>query len=201
MNLMLLSLVPWALAFRVPSGGVKPKTAARLQAAPNSARALGRALELFLLKSLVIATTVMTWSLLTGFHFPGWGADGVLRLEVVALGLVFLPRKWFAFLQTPESRVRPVLRKRYDPPPSDAWTGAADWEAKINAFVEKNPLDKTLVLVDPSGTARRNLLDDIFRGQIHVIAPALGDMSFKRGLRLLWRLCDFLINFFGFKDL
>ena len=81
MDLMLLSvMVPWAFAFRVPSGGVKPKTAARLQAVPNR-EPCRAALELLddaieqipyeFLNGVLIANGVLATLNLAGFDFPG----------------------------------------------------------------------------------------------------------------------------------
>jgi len=94
----------------------------------------------------------------------------------------------------PEGLVRAKLKKPYDPPQSKPWTGTNFGLTNVTAYVldvvENNSSDTTLVFVDPSGTAKRSILDDIFRGEIHVVAPALDELSLKKGL------CEF----FGVKD-
>jgi len=93
-------------------------------------------------------------------------------------------------LQEPEALVRAKLKARYDPPPSNPWTGNATWAQEVEAFVDKNELRKTLVLVDPSGTAKPDLLDPLFSDKIHVVAPAMTTLSLEEDLG----------KFFGFKD-
>jgi len=78
---------------------------------------------------------------------------------------------------TPQKQIREKLMLKYNPPPSNPWPGKPFKEKDVLTFVENNAIDKTLVLVDPSGTAKRNLLDAIFRGQINVVAPAMKKLS------------------------
>jgi len=90
----------------------------------------------------------------------------------------------------PGRQVRAKLRKPFNPPASNPWPGKPFKEKDVLTFVENNAIDKTLVLVDPSGTAKRNLLDAIFRGQTRIVAPAMNELSLKKDI------CEF----FGVKD-
>jgi len=49
---------------------------------------------------------------------------------------------------------------------------------------------ETFVLVNPTGVAKGDLVDPLFRDQIHVVAPVLDGLSLKKGI------CEFV----GVKD-
>ena len=91
---------------------------------------------------------------------------------------VFLASTTFGnWLQQPQNLVIAKLQKPYDPPPSTPWSGNITWGQQVLDLVEDNPLRKTLVLVDPSGNAKVDLLDDLFRDQVDVVAPAMKKLS------------------------
>jgi len=130
--------------------------------------------------------------LLAGFDLPGIPAE-----YGPYFGLLSVPAAYYSVwlqMQKPQAKIemmiRAKLKKPYAPPLSNPWTGNTTWAQEVEAFVDKNELRKTLVLVDPSGTAKPDLLDPLFRDKIHVVAPAMDELSLKKGL------CEF----FGVKD-
>ena len=62
------------------------------------------------------------------------------------------------FRMKPESKVKNQLRTPHKPPSSTAWSGNSSWAQIADAFVETNPLEKSLVFVDPTETVTKRLL-------------------------------------------
>ena len=90
----------------------------------------------------------------------------------------------------PESLVRANLKKVFVPPPNATWTGINFGEEQVLDFVNRNPAFETLVLEDPSGTVKKNLLNGLFRGEIHVVDPTMTALSLEEDLS----------KFFGLKE-
>mmetsp|Transcript_17900 Transcript_17900/g.57912 ORF Transcript_17900/g.57912 Transcript_17900/m.57912 type:complete len:311 (-) Transcript_17900:412-1344(-) len=78
---------------------------------------------------------------------------------------------------TPQKQIREKLMLKYNPPASNPWSGTNFVEQDVLDFVTNNTLRKTLVLVDPTGTAKPDLLDGMFRGQTRIVAPAMKKLS------------------------
>jgi len=202
---LLLSLVQGTLAFRGTSLAA-PKRDLRLQTTVTiDGRGLGRSpwhpptwqavvvgVPDEVLTGIPYVTLGLNTLLLAGVDLPGIPAE--YGPYVVAAGIVVNVVGIWLNNQKPQVKIQMMVQEKlkdpYDPPPSNPWTGNATWTQEVEKFVTNNAIDTTLVLVDPTGTAKRNLIDPTFRDQIHVVAPALDELSLKKGISQEFDLKD-----------
>ena len=90
--------------------------------------------------------------------------------------------------------LKEVQRRIYDTAESDEWSGSESLRSSVTAHVLENPNDKTAVLIDPSGKIKRQLLDNMFRGQKSIIAPKMKKLSLDEDMSMYLGLkaADFL---------
>ena len=196
---LLLSLLAWTLAFRVPSGGAAVDRLRRLPlrstTAPNEQQFEPPPRQPTHVPSLIdllppagsfpteaYDTAKVLTVVYLSVRVAGVELSDAVNLAGFAVALATIYGVVDKRRNEPDCRVREALEKPYDPPQSKPWTGTNFGEKEVLEFVDKNELRKTLVFVDPSGNAKPDLLDDIFRGEIHVVAPTMKKLSLDEDL-------------------
>jgi hypothetical protein len=90
--------------------------------------------------------------------------------------------------ERPENKVGRDLNAPYAPPEAGPWAGPISTKTVITDFVEKNLNGQTLVLVDESGKVKPELLDNMLRGRVRVLSPAMEQLRLSADISSYFEL-------------